>query len=247
LHAPCDLKLDNGRLLKGELIDMSTGGCKVGLPHVLPKNDRVDLSFSLPDGSLIENIRAIVCASAEGADGAWIGCEYHDPDEAAIYDIEFFVATSLARLRAQRPSPNHVLVIEPDSAKVNNLKIGLKSAGFEVTLAPGPVDGFFWLRLATPSVLLASAEQQVISGTDLVKIVKATRQFKNLPIIIYGGSAEIGKRALDAGATAHMPSASEVQKITGTVRELAEQFARRIETRSTGIAQEESAGHGASA
>jgi len=219
LHAPCELKLDNGRIVGGELVDMSAGGCKVEVPHALPKDDRVGLSFALPDGSLIENMRAVVCASAEGADGAWIGCEYYDPDEAALYDIEFFVATTLARLRAERPDSSHVLIIEPDANTVNNLKIGLKSAGFDVTIAPGPVDGFFWLRLATPSALLASADQQVISGADVVKIIKTTRQFKNLPIIVYGGSGDAGKRAVEAGAIAHMPSASEVQKITGAVKE----------------------------
>ena len=227
LHAPCDVTLDNGKILEGELVDMSAGGCKVTVPNVLPKNDRVGLSFSLPDGSAVENIQAIICASADAADSAWIGCEYHDPEEAALYDIEFFVATTLARLRSDRSGPNHVLIIEPDANSVNSLKIGLKSAGFEVTLAPGPVDGFFWLRLATPSILLASADQQVINGADMVKIIKTTRQFRNLPIIVYGGNADIGKRAVEAGAASHMPSAGEVQKITGAVKELIEQTAHR--------------------
>ncbi len=223
LHAPCSIVLDNGRTIDGELVDMSAGGCRVAVPHVLPKEDRITLSFPLPDGSTIAELQAIVCASAEGSDGAWIGCEYYDPDEATLYDIEFFVATTLARLRAERPGPNHVLIIEPDASKVNDLRIGLKSAGYEVTFAPGPVDGFFWLRLATPSIVIASADQQIISGADVVRIIKSTRQFRDLPIVVYGGTGDIGKRAVEAGASSHIGSASEVQKITGAVRELTQQ------------------------
>lgn len=220
LHAPCKLILDNGKTLKGDLMDVSAGGCRVGVPHILPKNDRIRLSFSLPDGSDIADLQAIVCASADGAEGAWVGCEYHDLDEATLYDIEFFVATTLARLRAERPGPNHVLIMESDAGKVKDLRIGLNSAGYEVTLAPGPVDGFFWLRLATPAVLVASVDQEVISGADVVRIIKATRQFRNLPIVVYGGNADAGKRAVDAGAASHIASASEVHKITGAVRDL---------------------------
>lgn len=223
LHAPCTVILDNGRAMDGELVDMSAGGCRVAVSHILPKDDRVSLSFALPDGSDISDLQAIVCASAEGSDGAWIGCEYYDPDEATLYDIEFFVATTLARLRAERPGPNHVLIMEPDASKVNDLRMGLKSAGYEVILAPGPVDGFFWLRLATPSIVIASADQHVISGADVVRIIKSTRQFRELPVVVYGGTGDIGKRAMEAGASSHIGSASDVQKITGTVRELTQQ------------------------
>jgi ActR/RegA family two-component response regulator len=238
LHAPCDVILDNDRTIQGELLDISAGGCKIGLPHTLPKNDRVSLSFMLPDGSDIKDLTAIVCASAEGTEGAWVGCEYHDPDGPTLYDIEFFVATTIARLRAERPGPNQVLIMEPDAGKVNDLRIGLKSAGYEVTLAPGPVDGFFWLRLATPSILIAAADQQVINGADVVKIVKSTRQFRNLPIIVYGGSADIGKRAIEAGASSHVASAGDVQKITAAVQKLTQQLTNGSGTSSPDLSHE---------
>ncbi len=236
VHTSCSVRLDNDKTIEGELVDLSAGGCKVRVPHILPKGDRIVMSFCLPDGSAVDEIVAVVCASAEDSEGAWVGCEYHDPEEGAIYDIEFFVAATLARLRAEPPESPHVLVIEPDLSKVNDLRIGLKSAGYEVILAPGPVDGFFWLRLSTPSVLVASAEQQVISGADIVGIIKTTRQFKNLPVIVYGGDATIGKRAMEAGAAFHVPSAADVQKITGAVKELIEKNARKPEeTAGTGL------------
>lgn len=223
LHAPCAVSREDGKVIEGEIVDLSTGGCKVQLATILAKGQRLSLSFSLPDGSVIEGMNVNVCASGQDNDGAWVGCEYHDPEEAAIYDIEFFVATTLARLRVDRPSGSQVLIIERDAKQVNDLKLALRDAGYQVTLAPGAVDGFFWLRLSTPSVLLTSVDHDVISGVEICKIVKATRQFKHLPIIVYGGDPAAGKRALEAGADGHFASAKEVQQIAGAVKKAAEQ------------------------
>ena len=219
LHARCTVHLGSGDEFDGELVDLSAGGCKILVPVPMLKHEQLRLHFELPDGSVVENIEVDVCASGRTSDGAWIGCEYHDPDETALYDIEFFVATTLARLRADRHDANHVLIMEPDPKQVNELRLSLTDAGYEVTLAPGAVDGFFWLRLSRPAVLLAGANQDAISGADVCRIVRSTRQFRNLPVIIYGGDAQAGKGARDAGADMYFASTREVKPIIAAVKD----------------------------
>ncbi|MCC6490273.1 MAG: PilZ domain-containing protein, partial [Candidatus Hydrogenedentes bacterium] len=135
LHTLCTVRMDNGAEFEGELVDLSAGGCRIMAPSPMLRHEHLVLRFELPDGSVIDQIDVDVCASGRTADGAWIGCEYLDPDETVIYDIEFFVATTLARLRADRHDANHVLIMEPDPKQVNELRLSLTDAGYAVTLA----------------------------------------------------------------------------------------------------------------
>ncbi|MCC6698926.1 MAG: PilZ domain-containing protein [Candidatus Hydrogenedentes bacterium] len=218
LHTLCTVRMDNGDDFEGELVDLSAGGCKILVPSPMLRHEHLLVHFELPDGSVIENIEVDVCASGRTSDGAWIGCEYHDPEESVLYDIEFFVATTLARLRADRHGANHVLIMEPDPKQVNELRLSLTDAGYEVTLAPGAVDGFFWLRLSRPAILLADANQETISGADVCKIVRSTRQFKNLPVIIYGGDAQAERDARGAGADMYFASTRDTKPIIAAVK-----------------------------
>ncbi|MCC6699173.1 MAG: hypothetical protein IT365_26345, partial [Candidatus Hydrogenedentes bacterium] len=86
----------------------------------------------------------------------------------------------------------------------------------------GAVDGFFWLRLSRPAVLLAGANQDAISGADVCRIVRATRQFKNLPVIVYGGDAAAERNVRDAGADMYFASTREAKPIIAAVKEAIE-------------------------
>ena len=222
LHATCTIRREDGEEYEGEIVDISAGGCKILVSAPMLKHDQIRLDFELPDGAVIANLEVDVCASGRTAEGNWIGCEYHDPEESVLYDIEFFVATTLARMRADHHSGNHVLILDPDPKQVNELRLSLTDAGFEVTLAPGAVDGFFWLRLSRPAVLLAGANQGALSGADVCRIVRSTRQFKNLPIIVYGGDAQTGKNARDMGADMYFASAREVKPIMAAIHDAVE-------------------------
>jgi CheY-like chemotaxis protein len=219
-RVPCKVTKAGETEHMGELDDISVGGCKIFLDAALPKGSVITLAFTLPDGSYIDGLEATVASCIPETAGMSFGCQFSDPDEAILNDIEFFVATSLARLRGTSSTRPRVLILDRDVEHAGELKMALRDHDYEVTLAVGVVDGFFALRLAPPAMLLADMQQIGLTAVEVCRAVRAMRQFKELPTLVYGGSAADQKNVMEAGATQWFSSSDNVKEILSVVERL---------------------------
>ncbi len=212
LKLPCAVVTDDGERLTGEIRDLSAGGCRFVSRLPLDDDAWLKLSFSLPDGSRIEGLPAVVrgCRPMQGEFAC--GCQFEGgPEDAgALRDIEFFVTTGISMGRIDGGCQRPVLVLEPDPARLAYLCREFEELGFPVFGAPSVVDAAYRLRVSTPGVLLVGANQSGCGPADVCRWVRHAPGMQALPVLVYdcdpGGDAK--SLAKSAGATEVMPASN---------------------------------------
>lgn len=217
VHIPCTVQIETGNPIEGEIHDISAGGCRVALDRALPQGSRISVSFTLPGNAAPCSIAAETCAAGAFPGGAWLGCKFVDATEELRYAIDFFVATAAANLRAAPHHANRVLVVDPGLQQAATLKQALVSSGCDVTTAPNVVDAFFWLRAATPVVLVLHADPKPFRGIDVVTSLRAMPTFAGVSIVLYGGAPADRDAALAVGAAHYLTSSAQVQELVTAV------------------------------
>jgi len=108
---------------------------------------------------------------------------------------------------------------EPDLLKVTLLR--LKKTGYEVF---GCVDGQEALDLAReiiPDLIILDVYLPVISGDDVVKILKNDDELKHIPIILISASTRIlDEKAWGSGAHAYLAKPFEPEELISTVKNI---------------------------
>ncbi len=217
---PCTITLADAREVHGELQDISAGGCRMLISGSLPKETHLTLSFELPDGSVVRSLPATVASAVSVGNGNALGLQFADPDESIVNDIEFFVASTLSRLRGGMQEQPKILVITQNGRKATDLKLMLKDRNYDVTLAIGVVDGFFSLRLARPAALVVALADEGMASADICRYVRETRQFTELPLVVYGGTLAEQKHVMDAGATKWYPGSTSIKEVCAVIEQI---------------------------
>ena len=217
VNLPCTVHLGAGDPIPGEIQDISAGGCRLAIDRPLPQRVQINVHFTLPGKTQELNQPAETCASGAFVGGAWIGCKFTDISEELRYDIDFFVATTAANLRIGSQSGNRILIIHTALAEVAPLRQALSTQGYDVTVAHNVLDGFFWLRASTPSVVMLHADLKPFRGLDILTSLRALPAFETLPVIIFGGTDADQSAALKAGASQYLVSSAQVQELVAAV------------------------------
>lgn len=230
----CVLTVAENQRIEGEINDLSAGGCRIELDQALDQGTKFKLSFELPDGMNYEDIATTACASGSFAGGAWIGCKFDDLPEPLRYEIDFFVAWETARHRSGHGGNPTLLVIAPDLGESAKLRQTLLAQGYDVTIAPSVVDGFFWLRTACPGVLLLHTRQTHFAARDIVQAVRDTRSLRGLPVIVFGCPEAQHAALAQAGATqclvADAPGSEIVSAVAACLKQAAKPTAAQAQT-----------------
>lgn len=210
---------EDGTWLKGQLRDLSAGGCKLFLKAPSDTGSTVSLSFSLPDGSTLEDVRALVKSVNPFGKGALVSCQFDDGEEEAREEVDLYVASALDEVRARHlPNRRRVVVVDSSPKLISSLRRALSQRGFDVATATGAVDGFAVMRTTLPHAILINQAQMPVHGFDLVRILRATPGFKKVPIFLYGPDDAILKtRSSAAGATDYIPYLVSASRIADTV------------------------------
>jgi c-di-GMP-binding flagellar brake protein YcgR/CheY-like chemotaxis protein len=210
---------EEGAWLKGQLRDLSAGGCKLYLKTPAETGTVVHLSFSLPDGSTLEDVRAFVKSINPFGKGALVSCQFDEDEHEAQEEVDLYVSTALDESRARHlPDRRRVVVIDGAPKLLGNLRKALSQRGFDVATAGGAVDGFAVMRATMPHAVLINQEQSPVSGYDLVRILRTTPGYKKLPIFLYGPeSMSLARRAHEAGATEYIPYLINASRIAESV------------------------------
>jgi c-di-GMP-binding flagellar brake protein YcgR len=115
---PCTIVLDDESSQEGEIRDLSGGGCGVFLSQPQPVGARLRACFRLPDGTNIENLACAVRNVRPDPAGAFHGCEFEEDQTGARNDLDFFVSTTLERLRVTTRATQRVLFLANDPEDV---------------------------------------------------------------------------------------------------------------------------------
>ncbi|MBN2312245.1 MAG: PilZ domain-containing protein, partial [Candidatus Hydrogenedentes bacterium] len=171
-HVPCSIARASGAEGRGEIQDLSAGGCRLVTGHAIAKGEQVRLSFRLSDGTVVDGLRAIVrSASHLGAEHA-LGCQFEYDDESLSQDIGFYVLSTVERLRGELPSTPRVLILDKDADAAAGLRQALEEVGYDVVVATDVVDGLFLLRMTVPGVLLVRSGLVPLNGLQVCQLVR---------------------------------------------------------------------------
>lgn len=222
MQAPCQIKLEGGHILKGRLIDLSTTGCRLVMDGKVEKESPFRLSFQLPDGADIAGLAARARSVAPDDDGFALGCEFISPSPAEQADIEFYIGTTIDRLKPENQDrKNWVLVVDPIPESVGTLRKLFAKQGIQVVNASSPVYGLARLGASTPLAVLLAYEQEGCTGVDACKLVAATPRLKHVPVYIYaretGDPQQLGAEAKAAGAAGVCSSLARAESLVDLV------------------------------
>lgn len=185
IHVPCKITSQDHDGLEGQTVDVSGGGCGVWTKARIAPETPLQLSFHLPDGSAVVGARATVCSARAAGKGFFLGCKFEEEEEART-TCDFFVTTTLERMRGETDEKRAVL-LESEDVRSDSTREKLEAKGYRVITASCIVDAFFSLRMASPDCFWLGAEQGELSALDICRLVRATRGFESLPIYVIGG------------------------------------------------------------
>jgi CheY-like chemotaxis protein len=203
---PCNVVFDQGSWVKGHIRDLGAGGCRLCVKTPPDAGSTVQVSFTLPDGTTLEDVKSYIRTVTLFGNGAFLGCQFDDELNEVRQDVELYVETQLEQGRTQRGQGKRVLVLEQNPKVAAGIRRALERRGFDVATAGGLVEGFSLLRNLLPSVLMLNRASQGMDGFATCRIIRETPGFRGLPIFVYGppdGRAE--EDALAAGATGYIP------------------------------------------
>lgn len=199
----CTIELSDGSKVKGQICDLSQGGCRMRADSEIPEGIMVKVSFTLPDGSLLDDVATIV-RNARMVDGEMqLGCQFDEGQEDVEDHITFCIATLLDHERAatQRGFMRHILIIDDNPETSKTLRLSFEAQGWSAYSAASALDGLLRLRLLPPAALLVSQQQNDLPGYDLARTVKFSRGFELLPVFIYGPTQNGARqKAIEVGA-----------------------------------------------
>lgn len=216
VHMPCEIS-DGEQTVLGELSDMSVGGCRILSDKPFPADSDCSLTCTLPDGASIVGLSIAVCNCTRTGTRHTLGCTFSDRDEMAWHDVEFYVATTLTRLRGQAPDKASVLILDPDPKQIQTTRHMLERAGYDISVTQSAVDAFFMLRMHSPEILLFNHALPDMEASTLCSTLRASRRFEDLPVVVYGCERADAQAALDAGANDHVATLTSSPEVADLV------------------------------
>jgi CheY-like chemotaxis protein len=203
VNAPCVVQAASGDSVEGRLVDISAGGCKVTVASDEGLVSDVMVDFSLEGGLTCSGLPAMVRSVTKGPLGIVLGCQFQGLPDITRYDIQFYVATTVERMRDTTGSGQRVLVIDNDVARLNQLRDALSISDIHIASATNVVDGFYRLRLRPPDMLILNSALEGLDTESVCRLVISTRGFENLQIAVYGVENASESERLRAAGAAH--------------------------------------------
>jgi len=198
---PCHMEYDDNIEQDGQVLDLSALGCQLQAEEPVTIGHEVKLTFTLPDGTEINQLKAIVRNTSYSRSHAIMGCQFMHEDTAVSHSISLCVATTIDRLRGTPPNRHRIVIVEPQPGEeVESLAETLRQKYYEVLVVADVVDAAFLARISRPAAVLARADMPGLAGPALCRLFRQKTVLKDLPFFTYGtGSAQ----AEDAGISGH--------------------------------------------
>ena len=206
-------------VLEGVAVDVSVGGCQCAIAEPLPLGTEGDVSFALPDGSVVERAHFIVRNVRQRTGPTCsIGIEFEAGQFLIQNTVAFCVMSVLNRTRPCTAAPHRVLVIDDSVEMGEAVSLQLEGKGYDVFFASGLIDGFHRLHGGSVQILLVSQELYPMNGLAVCRAVQANEAFKPLAVYVYGAARNCNTEAMmEAGARTHFPRSFSPAQIAAAV------------------------------
>lgn len=209
LQVVCSVQWADSSSSQEEIRDLSIGGCGVQSAHVCSEGEVMLLTFSLPDGSHIEELKTQVCNVRPVGEQYLLGCRFVEGQEYVTNDIAFFVTSTLDRQRifmAEERPAQRILIVDDNETVGARLKRGFEQRGYEALLAANVVDGMCRLRMSSPIAVLVSETMKDLAGLEICRIIRRVEDFQKTLLYLYGGQESwLADRAKEMGIDGYFP------------------------------------------
>ena len=205
---------------------LATGSTCLANRRVFPTGTRLSLSLSFP-GLLSPIVLAGVVTSPQVHGERTMIIEL---DHVARAEL----ATTIARLRDRDPAllgrSACALVVEDNPHVAQLVKVALADArlGLSVCMATDGRSALASLRRQRFDAMVIEVNLPVIDGASLISMVRADREYRDLPILaVSAGGPAAQLAAMNAGANAFLPKPIQIRTVVETMRALVKVDAAR--------------------
>ena len=113
-----------------------------------------------------------------------------------------------------------IMVCDDDQGILDVLQMLLESEGYDVITEINSTNLIKEIRSQIPDLLLLDLWMPVLSGDQVLKTIRATEEFENLPVIVLSASVDGSIIAGDAGATDFVPKPFDMDDLIGKIKSL---------------------------
>lgn len=211
---PCRVLCDK-REIEGEVRDISIGGCGMELESPCDVGSSVNLSFELPNGSVIHHLDATVRMCRPVEQQFMVGCEFTSEKNVAQSDIGFFITSMRALLRKESPprGDTRILALEHNSAFGHRLLVLFERKGCALTVVDNAMDAFHRMRLFAPVAVALCRDPTDLDALIICSTIRKHSEYSHVPIFVYGRlDPAFAGRATEAGAAAYITDAPDLAR-----------------------------------
>jgi c-di-GMP-binding flagellar brake protein YcgR len=104
VRVPCTISRPDHDAVDGQTVDVSAGGCGIWTETRIAPDTHIQVSFTLPDASVVSNARVTVCSARAVGKGFLLGCRF-DEDEEARTTCDFLsrpASSAIVRKKARK-------------------------------------------------------------------------------------------------------------------------------------------------
>ncbi len=206
-----------------EVQDLSIGGLGLTCTVAVNVGIRLNLSFMLPDGVQVEGLQLVVKNTrGAGIGNCYLGCAFEPPFQANLYGVEFYVSSTLMRMRGINPASPRILIIHENRDAVKFITAGLVGMGYDVAVMDNLMDGLFHARLTVPTVLLMQNLPGGVSALDACRLLRTSKGLSETPVFLFcERGALTSEKVLEAGGTGFIDDLNDAES-------LIERLARKV-------------------
>lgn len=215
---PCSFTVEEGKAVTGEIRDISTGGCRIATETNVEPGKLIKLSFTLAGCGPLRELEAVVRRVEAEKFPLSLGCEFSDGQEHAKSEIAFFVTCKKNIHYDPASIRPRVLVIDHDHGNCSRLWQAFYERGYEVITANSTMDGIHRLHLLRPLGLVVAHALQDMPGVDVCRMVRASSEFENMRIVLYGKETGDAANPCNPGESIqYIPSADAADAICDAI------------------------------
>lgn len=112
------------------------------------------------------------------------------------------------------------MVCDDNQGILDILEMLLESEGFDVITEINSTNLIKELKTQTPDLLLLDLWMPVLSGDQILKIIRTTDEYEKLPVIVFSASVDGSTIAENAGANAFVPKPFDMDDLVSKIRGL---------------------------
>lgn len=191
VNLPCMLYLGDGSQIRGQLNDLSAGGCRVQTSLQLKKGDLLGISFDMLGAARVDRIPIEVQNHFKIEDAPdEYGCSFLDMEESALCGIGAYVARIVAERRGHESQHRCVLLFSNNPDDAITLRKAIKDIPFcDVMVTTEFLETVYRLMHYAPLALVVQGNSQDLSPQETAAIVHEAPALRTLPVIAYGDHA----------------------------------------------------------